>query len=449
MFSDPTVFSVLPRSLIVANYQSGSGKTTLISLITSDHPQTYSLPVTLFGRSRLPQPGQLGISIFDIQSRIGHSSPEVHTFFPKYLTVRRTLESAWADTPLTKPKMSYEVDDKVTAALNWFRGELNPSLGPTESERFDTTNRLYQKNQQLGQLANMTRVLAEEEGDPNGADWADQMKFGELNFSAQRVALFIRAVIRNPDLVVLDEAFSGMDDAARDKCHLFLSSGQNASFRFKSTAFGSKALTRRPAVQESYHSRLGMVKIHGLQDHQALIVISHKKEEVPGSVRNWICLAQPGQGPPRVGELLMPLELKVGGWDEIWGTKILPLRTAMDEGLKRNRKRASETPEEKALRLAHDREVYRAKRNREKDQLQRQKQQHADEQRPQRQKRLVSDPKSQGERFAYTATEAKRSWKERNCGSSRRLMKPITKQTLQKCWQTERNEIDLAICPCL
>ncbi|KAI7062894.1 hypothetical protein KC352_g43460, partial [Hortaea werneckii] len=30
---------------------NGSGKTTMLSLITSDHPQTYSLPVKIFGRS--------------------------------------------------------------------------------------------------------------------------------------------------------------------------------------------------------------------------------------------------------------------------------------------------------------------------------------------------------------------------------------------------------------
>lgn len=337
----PTVRTEAVQHRIITDSWTGSGKTTLISLITSDHPQTYSLPITIFGRSRLPQPGQPGISIFDIQSRIGHSSPEVHTFFPKFLTVRRTIESAWADTPLTKPKSSYEIDAKVTSALNWFRGELNPSLGPTKSEIFDQTQRLYQNNQQGWQLEEVTKLFDEEDADADVASWADNMKFAELTFSAQRVALFIRAVIRNPDLVVLDEAFSGMDDAARDKCILFLSKGQNASFRFKQTSHVARPLIRKPATQESFHSRLGRVKIQGLQDHQALIVISHKKEEVPGCVRNWICLARSGQGEPRMGELLVPLELKVGGWNEIWGTRILPMRTAKDEGLHRRERMGS------------------------------------------------------------------------------------------------------------
>lgn len=265
----------------------------------------------------------------------------MHTFFPKFLTVRRTLESAWADTPLTKPKSTYEIDAKVTAALAWFRGELNPSLGPTKLEIFDQMHRLYQKNQQVGQLEQAARLIDEHDADDETDDWADRLKFSEMTFSAQRVLLFIRAVIRNPDLVVLDEAFSGMDDAARDKCILFLSRGQNATFRFKQTTHASIPLIRKPSIQESYHSRLGRVTIQGLQDHQALIVISHKKEEVPGCVRNWICLAQSGQGAPRTGELLVPLELKVNGWNEIWGTRILPMRVARDEGLSRPGRKAS------------------------------------------------------------------------------------------------------------
>ncbi|KAK5001731.1 hypothetical protein LTR28_012313, partial [Elasticomyces elasticus] len=67
---------------------NGSGKTTLLSLITSDHPQTYSAPLRLFGKKRLPRPGEPGISLFEIQRRMGHSSPEVHAYFPKGLSVR-------------------------------------------------------------------------------------------------------------------------------------------------------------------------------------------------------------------------------------------------------------------------------------------------------------------------------------------------------------------------
>jgi ABC-type molybdenum transport system ATPase subunit/photorepair protein PhrA len=324
---------------------NGSGKTTLISLITSDHPQTYSLPIKLFGRSRLPQAGQPGISIFDLQKRIGHSSPEVHVFFPKHLSLRRTIESAWADTPLTKPKLSFEIDEKVNAALMWFRAELVPSLGPpkwmrAEMDRaipgfdngfFDESRELSDPERAAFHLRQAEQALTQERQEMEGETWPDTIKFGDLGFSAQRVALFIRAVIRNPDLVVLDEAFSGMDDFARDKCQLFLSRGEDAIFHLK--RFGTPI--NDPKITPSDLSRLGMAQIPGLQDHQALLIISHKKEEVPGCVRDWICLPESGTGcPPRFGKLDMPLELGLAQWSDIWddaavGMPPLPLHTIL------------------------------------------------------------------------------------------------------------------------
>ena len=311
---------------------NGSGKTTLISLITSDHPQTYSLPIKLFGRSRLPEPGQPGISIFDLQKRIGHSSPEVHVYFPKHLSLRRTIESAWADTPLTKPKLTFDIDEKVNAALMWFRGELVPHLGAPKWMRVEMDravpgldNGFFTPDRQVSDsgrvqyvLRQAEQLISDEFQDMESEDWPDTIKFGELSFSAQRVALFIRAVIRNPDLVVLDEAFSGMDDAARDKCQLFLSHGDHAIFHNKR---GGSPING-PKVTYSDMSRLGLAKLNGLQDSQALIVVSHKKEEVPGCVRDWICLPENGTGPPRFGKLDMALELSVAQWSEIWGIQV-------------------------------------------------------------------------------------------------------------------------------
>ncbi|KIW01975.1 uncharacterized protein PV09_06810 [Verruconis gallopava] len=347
---------------------NGSGKTTLISLITSDHPQTYSLPIKLFGRTRLPQPGEPGISIFDLQKRIGHSSPEVHVFFPKHLSLRRTIESAWAETPLTKPKLTFDLDDKVNAALMWFRGELVPSLGPpswmkTEMERavqgvdsgfFEPNGEPRVPERARYHLRRSSEAIMQELQKMEDEDWADKIKFGELSFSAQRVALFIRAVIRNPDLVVLDEAFSGMDDFARDKCHLFLSHGEEAIFHLKRK--GERA--DMPKITRSDLSRLGMAKIRGLQNSQALIVVSHKKEEVPGCVRDWICLPESGHGVPRFGHLNGPLELDSVGWKEIWGEKVgrtLERRKQKLEALKALTSRddwPKETKSEREARLA-------------------------------------------------------------------------------------------------
>jgi ABC-type molybdenum transport system ATPase subunit/photorepair protein PhrA len=253
---------------------NGSGKTTMLSLITSDHPQTYGLPIKLFGRSRLPAPGQPGISVFDLQRKMGHSSPEVHAFFPKNISLRRTLESAWADAPLAKPTLDEAATKRVDATLRWFANDLRP--------------------QQRG-----SQVQSQKASESDDLSWAKDIRFAELPFSAQRLALFLRAIVHSPPLVILDEAFSGIDEAVRDRALSFLSHGE----KNKDGSVDAAAV------------------MQGLGEEQALLVISHAKEDVPGCVREWICLPEPGeQKAPRMGELDGPLELNPEGWEAVWGS---------------------------------------------------------------------------------------------------------------------------------
>jgi ABC-type molybdenum transport system ATPase subunit/photorepair protein PhrA len=261
---------------------NGSGKTTIVSLLCSDHPQTYSLPIKLFGRSRLPEPGSgvRPLTYWDIQSRIGHSSPEVQRHMPRYLTARQVVESAWADTFLSKPALDDAAREKVDAALRWFRAELRP-------------NAAFQHDDTDDNLA-----------------WADEHRFGGLSFTAQRVALFVRSMIKSPDVVVLDEAFSGMDDATRDKCTLFLEHGEGKTF----SSGAERAVVESAAVQA------GRVRVRGLTERQALICIAHVKEEVPDCVREWMCLPEANTGlPARFGRLAGPLGHDGKRWHEIWG----------------------------------------------------------------------------------------------------------------------------------
>lgn len=235
--------------------------------------------------------------------------------------MRRTLESAWADAPLSKPILTYEADTKVDACLQWFRAELNPALGLSEAQRKEQYEN-YSWATHEGKKENKRRkeraeaLLPEDEQ----LDWADEMVFGELTFSAQRVALFLRAVVKNPELVILDEAFSGMDDAARDRCITFLTHGQTRIMRYVS--LNGRPLSAGPRLTESDASFAGQVKVPGLLPSQALLVVSHNKDEVPGCVREWMCLPEPGMGAPRFGRLDGPLELDPKGerWAEIWGT---------------------------------------------------------------------------------------------------------------------------------
>lgn len=204
---------------LIAN--AGSGKTTLTSLITSDHPLTYALPIKHFGRARLPEPGRPGMSVFQIQARIGLSSPELHAFFPRHLSLRRCVESGFAPTFLSAP-----------------------SIPPAERTRLDT-------------------VLGEFEGLLDGQSW--ERRFGDADLSTQRLALFLRATVPRRDLVVYDEAFSGMRRDVCERCFAFLSS-------------------------ES-----------GWEDsRQAMVCISHASDEVPPGVDRWVRLGEKGGQEPAV-----------------------------------------------------------------------------------------------------------------------------------------------------
>ncbi|EMR85385.1 putative abc transporter protein [Botrytis cinerea BcDW1] len=272
---------------------NGSGKTTLLSLICSDHPQTYSLPIRLFGKSRLPEPGKPGISIFDLQSRIGHSSPEIHNHIPRNLTLRKVLANAWADTFMGIPKLNVNANERIDSALRWFEQDLR--LGRVTGQNDEHESLL----------------------------WADDVLFREMPFSSQRVALFLRAIIKAPDLVILDEAFSGMDDGVRDKCLLFLAHGEEKQFahiQHEKSANDVETTTKNLQIVESNVSKEGKVKVKGLSQNQALLCISHVREEIPGSVREWICLpeANTGKG-ARFGKLDGPIEGNWRRWGEIWG----------------------------------------------------------------------------------------------------------------------------------
>ncbi|KAF7866719.1 hypothetical protein EAF04_005561 [Stromatinia cepivora] len=272
---------------------NGSGKTTLLSLICSDHPQTYSLPIRLFGRSRLPEPGKPGISIFDLQSKIGHSSPEIHNHIPRHLTLKKVLANAWADTFMGVPKLNENAKERIDASLRWFEQDLR--LGGAAAQN----------------------------GHNEPTKWADDILFREMPFSSQRVALFLRAIIKAPDLVILDEAFSGMDDGVRDRCLLFLAHGEEKQFAHVQDGHSTNTTGTKPSqlqIIESNISKEGNVKIKGLNKNQALLCISHVREEIPGSVREWICLPEANTGEPaRFGKLDGPIEGNWRRWNEIWG----------------------------------------------------------------------------------------------------------------------------------
>lgn len=140
---------------------NGSGKTTLLSLLCGDHPQAFCNDVRLFGQRR-----GSGESIWDVKRRVGLVSPEFHLYFTEPLTALRTAATGFFDT----------VADR-----------------PTTPEQEATVHRLFERF--------------------GIAPLADR-PFRRLSTGEQRLVLLVRALVKQPPLVILDEPFQGLDAAA-------------------------------------------------------------------------------------------------------------------------------------------------------------------------------------------------------------------------------------------
>jgi molybdate transport system ATP-binding protein len=146
---------------------NGSGKTTLLSLLCGDHPQAYANDVRLFGRRR-----GTGESIWDVKRRIGLVSPELHLYFTEPLSAAEAPATGFFDVL---------------------------ALRPTTVEQRATVRELF---------------------DFFGIVGLVDRPFGRLSTGEQRLVLLVRALVKSPPLLILDEPFQGLDgrviDRARD-----------------------------------------------------------------------------------------------------------------------------------------------------------------------------------------------------------------------------------------
>lgn len=155
--------------------ENGSGKTTILSLITADHPQSWRSVLSIDGETR--KSGQ-GITRFDVNNRIGISLPELHANVPGDRIVKDLITNGL-------------VKDVGNGNFMFaYKGELPEHA----RQMFDT-------------------FAPELKGILN-------KPFRELTVSQQKLVLFLRAAIKKPDILILDEAFSCMDSEAQVlKCH--------------------------------------------------------------------------------------------------------------------------------------------------------------------------------------------------------------------------------------
>ena len=174
---------------------NGSGKSTLLSYIFADNPQAYAKNIRLFGRKR-----GSGESIWDIKRRIGFSSSELHLYYRENVSCTTVVASGFFD-----------------------------SLG------------LYRKcnDQQLRLAEKLLDILQ--------IGHLKEMPFLRVSSGEQRLLFFARAVIKNPELLILDEPFHGLDRHNKARC---------------------------TAIVESFAKQSG----------KSLIYVTHRKEEIPNCI---------------------------------------------------------------------------------------------------------------------------------------------------------------------
>ena len=142
---------------------NGSGKSTLLSLINADNPQAYAHDIELFGRPR-----GTGETIWDIKSKIGFVSPELHRAFRQDATALNIVTSGHFDTEGLFRKPS---EEQREIARHWM-------------EEFG-----------IGDLA--------------------ERPFLRLSSGEQRLCLVARAFVKDPPLYILDEPLQGLDEPQR------------------------------------------------------------------------------------------------------------------------------------------------------------------------------------------------------------------------------------------
>lgn len=146
---------------------NGSGKTTLLELITGDNMQVFNNDVQLFGKKR-----GTGETIWDIKARLGICSYRLHVDYRSLggTDLEGVIISGFRDTiGIYEAK----TDVEIAAARRWLR-------------------------------------LA-------GFEGRHSEMFGNLSYGEQRAILIIRAAVKHPRVLILDEPCHGLDEVFRTR----------------------------------------------------------------------------------------------------------------------------------------------------------------------------------------------------------------------------------------
>lgn len=182
---------------------NGSGKSTLLSLICADNPQAYANTIYLFDKKR-----GSGESIWEIKKRIGYVSPEMHLYYQENVSALSVVASGFFDTVGLYRKCTPEQLETARAWMRLFH------LEPLQDR-----------------------------------------PFLQLSSGFQRLVLLVRAFVKDPDLLILDEPLHGLDVTQK--------------------AYASKVI-------DKFCNRLG----------KSLIYVTHYPQELPPCIKKTFSLAR-------------------------------------------------------------------------------------------------------------------------------------------------------------
>lgn len=157
---------------------NGAGKSTLLSMVTADNPQGYTNDLVLFDKKR-----GSGESIWDIKRRIGYLSPELHLYFIRGKGVLSSVPGISSDA---KPYSTLSCTDVI---ISGYQDEIGTVTPPTAHQISTAKSWLEMVN-----LQKLSNTL-----------------FVDASLGEQRVILLLRALIKTPALLILDEPCQGMD----------------------------------------------------------------------------------------------------------------------------------------------------------------------------------------------------------------------------------------------
>ena len=149
---------------------NGAGKSMLLSLIFADNPQAYANKIILFDRQR-----GSGESIWDIKDNIGFVSPEMHVYFRYGKTCREVVLSGLQENPYKQAVIMPEITGIMEGLFEYF---------------------------------SMTQFI--------------DALFQQVSTGQQNIVLLIRAMLKNPPMLVLDEPFQGLDTYSVERARRLL-----------------------------------------------------------------------------------------------------------------------------------------------------------------------------------------------------------------------------------